>query len=104
MKEKFVPPFSRYLSSNEAIALRDVATLETLSLPSSYSFWASMMMRTLSLGEAVELGWPRMSCRKHRGWEAMFRSSEKIKESENIACKASTKVVEESWMDSVGFM
>ena len=32
--------------------------LETLSLPSAYSFCASMMMRVLSLGEAVEPGRP----------------------------------------------
>jgi len=87
----FVPPFSRYFSSSEAIALREAATLEALSLPSAYSFCASMMMRVLSLGEAVELGEPRMSYRSDRGWEAMFRSSEKINARENMACEASSK-------------
>ena len=77
------------------MTLREDAILETLSLPSAYSFCASMMMRTLSLGEAAELGAPRMSCRKERGWEDMFRTSRKIKERENVGCEASSRSDEE---------
>ena len=36
------------------MALREDAALVTLSLPSAYSFWASMMMRVLLLGVAEE--------------------------------------------------
>ena len=36
------------------MALREEAALVTLSLPSAYSFWASMMMRVLLDGEAEE--------------------------------------------------
>jgi len=35
------------------MALRDEAALETASLPSAYSFCASIMISVLSLGEAV---------------------------------------------------
>jgi hypothetical protein len=47
-------PASRYFCSRPAIALRDEDAFVTLSLPSAYSFCASMMMRVLLLGEAVE--------------------------------------------------
>jgi len=34
----YAPPSLRYFSSRALIALRELATLETLSLPSAYSF------------------------------------------------------------------
>lgn len=40
------------------MALRDWGVLVHWSLPEAYSFWASMMMRVLSVGEAVEAGTP----------------------------------------------
>lgn len=40
------------------MALRDWGVLVHWSLPEAYSFCASMMMRVLSVGEAVEAGTP----------------------------------------------
>lgn len=42
------------------MAGRDVAMFETFSFPLAYSFWASIITRTLSEGEAVEGGIPTM--------------------------------------------
>ena len=36
------------------MALRDSGALVTLALPSAYSFWASIIIRVLSEGDAVE--------------------------------------------------
>lgn len=70
-KKAYIPPFFLYLSSSSLIALRELATFETFNLPKAYSFCASMMMSAESLGEAVELGTPRMSARKDTGPEAI---------------------------------
>ncbi|KAJ0162989.1 hypothetical protein CTA2_3718 [Colletotrichum tanaceti] len=51
-------PALRYRSRRSAMARREEATSATASLPSAYSFWASMMTRVLSVGEAVEAGAP----------------------------------------------
>lgn len=46
------------------MAGREVEIFEIFSFPSAYSFWASIINRTLSEGEAVEGGIPRMSVLK----------------------------------------
>jgi hypothetical protein len=55
------PDAERYLSRSDLIALRDVATLETLSFPCAYSFCASIITKTESEVDAVEGGIPRIS-------------------------------------------
>lgn len=63
-------PAARYFSSSEAMTLREASTLETASLPLAYSFWASMMARTLSLVEAV--AGERPSIERKEGADDMF--------------------------------
>jgi hypothetical protein len=50
----------RYLERREETTWEDWAALVTASLPEEYSFWASIMSRQESEGEALLGGTPRM--------------------------------------------
>lgn len=54
------------------MAGREVEILETFSFPLLYSFCASIIMRTLSEGEAVEGGIPRISVLKEGAVEVVI--------------------------------
>lgn len=54
------------------MAEREVEIFETFSFPEAYSFWASIIIRTLSWVVAVEGGIPRMSVLKEGAWRGFI--------------------------------
>lgn len=54
------------------MAGREVEMFETFSFPLEYSFWASIITRTLSSVVAVEGGIPRISVLKEGAWRGFI--------------------------------